>query len=1085
MKSPIQPSNFDVSNLPFAVGASAFARGTAYAQQGRVLRMQWSSGDFALHGAVVGRGGFYQTTARFDPDRPPYPFVGGECSCPMEFDCKHVVALVLAATGAQAPRAPREHESWEDALSGLLRARDPEHEPHDGTPLALQLSISEDATGHRHLRAKLARPGKTGWVNGNLSWPQLSVAYYMSGYNAAHVRLVQELYAVFSARSSYPAQYYGTSKAIDLTEFESRNLWSLLDEARDVGITIVHGHKSLGEVAPHGDADFSLDITRNPDSGSLSVQPVIRVDGGGAVTPLAFVGSEAHGIAYTEAKRPGDVTRRRINLAKLRQTVPKKLQAMALQDRPLVIPADAADRFVEQYYLHLRRIAPITSSDDSFRPPDVSAPSLALNANYEPDHRVDLNLEWAYRIGDTEVRTPLGPPAADAPYRDVDREQELISDLLSPLAGLGLDPLTDDRPASPRSDLRGLDTLRFTTEILPLLRDHPDVEVAVHGDPLDYREVTDTLTIGITADEGADADWFDLGISVSVDGHEIPLAVLIKALSEGESHLLLSDGAFISLDKPELHNLRTLLEEARALQDRPGGLKISRYQAGLWEELVSLGVVRRQADAWRRQVDDLVNLRSLPPAPVPSSLRAELRPYQRDGFQWLAFLWQHQLGGILADDMGLGKTVQTLALMCHAKATSPEVPPFLIVAPTSVVPNWAAEAARFAPDLRVVTVTETHRRRGSSLAEVARDADVIVTSYTIFRLDFDHDYATEQWSGLVLDEAQQVKNHQAKAHQAARKLATPFKLAITGTPMENNLMELWALLSIAAPGLFPSPTRFKELYARPIENGHNPELLAQLRQRIKPLMTRRTKEQVAADLPAKQEQVLEVELHSKHRTVYDRYLHRERQKILGLVDDLDKNRFTILRSLTVLRQLSLHAGLVDDQHVALPSAKIDLLLEQLQDVVASGHRALIFSQFTGFLGAVRTALDMARIDYEYLDGKTRNRGDVIDEFKNGTAPVFLISLKAGGFGLNLTEADYCFILDPWWNPATEAQAIDRTHRIGQTRNVMVYRLISKNTIEEKVMALKQRKAELFSTVMDGGNAFGTTVTADDIRGLFS
>jgi len=338
---------------------------------------------------------------------------------------------------------------------------------------------------------------------------------------------------------------------------------------------------------------------------------------------------------------------------------------------------------------------------------------------------------------------------------------------------------------------------------------------------------------------------------------------------------------------------------------------------------------------------------------------------------------------------------------------------------------------------------------------------------------------------LFMDEAQFAKNHQSKLHQCARQLAAPVKLAITGTPMENNLMELWSLLSITAPGLFPNPARFAEYYARPIEKLGETELLAQLRKRIKPLVKRRTKEQVAADLPPKQEQVLEVDLTPKHRKIYQTHLQRERQKVLGLIDDMNKNRFAIFRSLTLLRQLSLHAGLVDEKHHGVPSAKIDALLEQLGEVVDGGHRALVFSQFTGFLSLVREQLDAAGVPYCYLDGKTRNRAAVLSRFKDGEVPVFLISLKAGGFGLNLTEADYCFMLDPWWNPATEAQAVDRTHRIGQTRNVMVYRLIAKGTIEEKVMELKTRKAALFASVMDEGDAFGGSLDADDVRGLFA
>ncbi|MGH3975813.1 MAG: DEAD/DEAH box helicase, partial [Pseudonocardiaceae bacterium] len=294
-----------------------------------------------------------------------------------------------------------------------------------------------------------------------------------------------------------------------------------------------------------------------------------------------------------------------------------------------------------------------------------------------------------------------------------------------------------------------------------------------------------------------------------------------------------------------------------------------------------------------------------------------------------------------------------------------------------------------------------------------------------------------------------------------------------------------SLLSITAPGLFPSPTRFRDHYARPIEKQGDAELLARLRRRIKPLVKRRTKEQVAADLPAKQEQLLVVELDPRHRRIYQRHLQRERQKVLGLIDDVDRNRFTILRSLTLLRQLSLHPGLVEPEHRQLDCAKIDALVDQLNEVIAGGHRALVFSQFTGFLAHVRERLDDSGVTYSYLDGATRNRSEVVRRFKDGTVPVFLISLKAGGFGLNLTEADYCFLLDPWWNPATEAQAVDRTHRIGQTRNVMVYRLIAKDTIEEKVLALANRKAELFAGVMNDGNVFGSALNADDIRALLS
>lgn len=291
------------------------------------------------------------------------------------------------------------------------------------------------------------------------------------------------------------------------------------------------------------------------------------------------------------------------------------------------------------------------------------------------------------------------------------------------------------------------------------------------------------------------------------------------------------------------------------------------------------------------------------------------------------------------------------------------------------------------------------------------------------------------------------------------------------------------MFAIVAPGLFPSARRFAEEYQRRIEKSQDMAQLGKLRRRIKPLMLRRTKEAVASDLPAKQEQVLEVDLTPKHRKIYETHLQRERQKLMGLIEDMDRNRMIVFRSLTLLRMLSLDASLVDPENAGVPSAKLDALLEQLQDVTAEGHRALVFSQFTSFLKLAAQRLDDAGITYTYLDGSTRNRAEVIAAFKDGQAPVFLISLKAGGFGLNLTEADYVFLLDPWWNPATEAQAVDRTHRIGQTRSVMVYRMVARGTIEEKVMALKEQKAALFSSVLDDDAVFSSALTAEDIREL--
>jgi len=1138
----------DLASFRAALGAAGCADGAAAVQRGAVVQMAWEASQQLLTGTVRDAGGEIRTVSASFRASSGFPlrFRLAYCSCARGTNCVHVAALVLAATDetllpASAPAsvtARRSSLPWEQSLGSLLATPDPIPAlPPEGAvataPLAVELSLvpnipeptryagygsygsrrdtaTDEATRKLKLQARLVQPGRLGgWVAGNLSWSRLEYLLLRDEFPVAQVRLLHELLALYRASSPQHSYYGGYShggygaeqRYLDLSACESRQLWPVLEQAYAVGLPFVYRGKQ-GMVPPPATAELCLDVTS--DGTTLLIAPVIKTSDDVDAVPLRFIGNDGHGVVYSTRAHASHAELARFRLARLTHPVPAQIQYLALADERLVVPESGQAAFLSRFYPRLRRMATVTSSDGSFTAPEISRPALVVRAAYTRGHHAEVRWEWAYQVGGTELRAPLG--AAPDPFRDLETETRVLSGLGLPDApGVPKNINHPERSRGFAQTLHSLDVMAFTTQVLPLLSGRDDVRVEITGRVPDYREAGDSLEIGLsTGERDGERDWFDLSITVTVEGREVPFAELFVALANRQSHLLLPDGAYFSLDKPELATLARLIEEARALQDQPDGeLRISRFQAGLWEELAALGVVSHQATAWQRQVRGLLSLADIERPPVPATVLARLRPYQLAGFQWLAFLWEHGLGGILADDMGLGKTLQTLALLQHAKDIreaeaaaavparargddhqGPPARPFLIVAPTSVLSNWATEAHRFAPGLKVVTISDTLARRRARLADVIDGADAVVISYTLLRLDFEA-YGAVPWAGLFLDEAQYVKNHQSKAYQCARRITAPFKVAITGTPMENNLMELWSLLSITAPGLFPSPERFKDYYARPIEKSGNAELLAQLRRRIRPLIMRRTKEQVAADLPAKQEQVLEVELHPRHRRLYQTHLQRERQKVLGLLDDVNHNRFTILRSLTLLRQLSLHAALVDEEHADVPSAKIDALIEQIEDVVGGGHRALVFSQFTRFLRMARTRLQAAGVECCYLDGTTTNRSTVISSFKEGTAPVFLISLKAGGFGLNLTEADYCFLLDPWWNPATEAQAVDRTHRIGQTRNVMVYRLIASGTIEEKVMALKARKAELFSSVIDSDGAFSSALSAEDIRALFA
>jgi len=1086
----------DEATVRRAVGTQTFLRGQEYARRGAVGTLQWQGRAEQVFGQVQGSARQPYTAFAKLTKSPAGTLTSfrSSCTCPVGTNCKHAVALLLAA-GADMEDQPKESAAWDRSLGHLIGAGSP-GQAGEPAEIGLQFDLTTPARrpgpvaagqGAFRLGLRPVLPGKSGnWVRTGISWSNLSyIRYSRSGKHAESARLLEEIVALHTA--SHNDYYRYQDQTIYLEAIASRRIWDLLAEARELGIPMIHAGRQPAPVRfGRGRAELSLDVRRSPTG--LDVSPRIAVDGEQVLLQAALLlGNPAHGIAWWQTPdepepQPRD---RRLRLAALAAPIDSGMRDFVGHGGVFIPPADE-DRFLRDYCPGLRQSVSLVSVDESVMLPEPVPPVLSLLVEQVDEHRVVLGWDWVYGVGAECTREPLQPLPGARGLRDVAAEREILT-AVTAVVGLVpelLDHAPDGARLAPARTLDGMATVRLLTQVLPRLTDLPGVTVAISDTLPSYRESDSVPVIGIAGAQSTESrDWFDLAVTVSVDGEDVGFQQLFVALAQGEPYLLLPSGTYFRVDREEFRQLAQLIAEARALYEARGEtVRVSRFQASLWDDLQRLGVISGQAAAWQQTVRALSNVTDLVEPELPAGLRATLRPYQRTGFTWLTFLFTNGLGGVLADDMGLGKTLQAMALICHAREQRLTDDPFLVVAPTSVVFNWASECQKFAPGLRVATITETQARRGVDLAELAAAVDVVVTSYTLFRLDYD-DYAGVTWAGLVLDEAQFVKNHQSQAHQCAKKLPAPFKVAITGTPMENNLMELWSLLSITAPGLFPSPTRFERYYRTPIEKAKDTELLAQLRRRIRPLMLRRTKEQVLTDLPDKQEQVIELELNARHRKVYQTHLQRERQKVLGLLGDLDQNRFEIFRSLTLLRQASLHAALIDPKYAKVPSTKLDALMDQLHDIVGDGHRTLVFSQFTRFLGAARQRLDAAGIEYCYLDGKTQKRSAVLAKFKSGAVPVFLVSLKAGGFGLNLTEADYCVLLDPWWNPATEAQAVDRIHRIGQTKKVMVYRLVAKDTIEEKVMALKGAKAALFSSVMDDGGFESGALTEADIRGL--
>ncbi|NNN21571.1 MAG: DEAD/DEAH box helicase family protein [Acidimicrobiales bacterium] len=1112
----------------------------------------------------------------------------GECTCPVSFSCKHVVAVLLHALyvkplslnhnfGTLVSASTREGTNAGDHLGRswmqffeLGESNDSQYSDYSDQPreiaVALVFELRKKAR-QRHeygpgqfnsrsdnlansnwglfIRPNIKYATDTSWRNKHFSWETISsrsthLSYYRGDNLEAPTNILKvfrEIWALYCVDNN--VSYYSIPTWIELDSITTPRLWDLLMQLQAFDIPFIYNVKTYPRI------DFSTDPARvimkmdliehstvEPLPKDVKITTEIVHNGEIIYSGKRHAPQSDFGHSPTDAENPetihfvgnpafcfyhweGNLESKHITklfLAPVEKPLGSSLSKIIESGREITIPAVDLQFFKHSYMPQISRQLEVVSDSVDLSIPKFYPPKLILSVNTSQAFKFDISLSWLYQIDDSSYNLPYWPDVNETLVRQLDAEQLLritfllimteyfdgIHDLISTIS------------------IYGVDCYIFVTEVMHRLQMEDNIEVNFIGSIPDFSYLTSIPEIAVSANESkTDHDWFDIEVSISIGGVKVPYEQLLRAVSNNEEHLLLENNVILNLNHPELHKLHTLVKESQKIRDRStNSIAISKYQASFWEDLTALGTVTHQVESWNKVAKSLLDFTEVPIAATPVKLTATLRPYQETGYSWLRFLAEHELGGVLADEMGLGKTVQVIAMITSLRDTEGKPrkksakgkSPFLIVCPTSVCPNWIFELSRFAPHLKALYVSTTQSKsavaNGKSQNEVVgspktikenaqessisiMDYDVIITSYTIMRLD-EELYQSINWAGIIFDEAQFIKNYASKSYACARKLTAPFKLGLTGTPMENNLMELWSLMSLVAPGLFPNSKSFREIYQKPIESGGNTEILEQLRRRIHPFMLRRTKDQVLKDLPPKIEQVLELDLVPSHRKIYDIYLEKERQRVLGLLGDFQKNRFTILKSLTTLRLLSLSPRLVDaTRYAKVPSIKVTALIEQLTEIIAEGHKALVFSQFTSFLAEVKGELDKCGINYSYLDGKTRSRARVIQEFKDGDRSLFLISLKAGGVGLNLTEADYCFILDPWWNPAAENQAIDRTHRIGQTKPVNVYRLVIRSSIEEKIMLLKKKKERLFKDVIDGGDFFAEKVTAEDIRELFT
>ncbi|MCB9528902.1 MAG: helicase [Myxococcales bacterium] len=608
---------------------------------------------------------------------------------------------------------------------------------------------------------------------------------------------------------------------------------------------------------------------------------------------------------------------------------------------------------------------------------------------------------------------------------------------------------------------------------------------------LDLRRWTPTGSLSAAGRLTAGIDWFDLEVDFEVEGRSASRAAVLASWRAGRRYVRLADGGVARLPEAWLRRHAAALEELDELRGRRH--RVGTFAAPLLADVVdelgdAVAAARAHVERLQAMALRIRSFERVAERPVPAGVDAVLRPYQLRGFWWMRALAELGLSGVLADDMGLGKTVQTLvALLDTHRGDEAVAGPSLVVAPTSVVHNWVSEAARFTPGLRVAL------HHGSQRGTPPTDVDVVVTSYALLRYDADALHAIT-WQYVVLDEAQQIKNPTSQVARAARGLSARHRLALTGTPLENHLTELWSLFEFLMPGFFGSREAFGRRYVDPTGQTDDPDASAQamaaLRQRIRPFVLRRLKREVARELPPRQDQVLWCELSGPERRLYEAVKETYRQSVMTRVDEVGVERSTIqiLEALTRLRQAACDASLLPFPEAATVglSAKRSLLQETLAALIEEGHRTLVFSQWSSLLQRVRGDLDQMGVPCLYLDGSTRARADLQARWNaEDGPPVFLVSLKAGGTGLNLVGADVVIHLDPWWNPQAEQQATDRAHRIGQTRPVMVYRVVARDTVEEKVLALQARKRALFEAAVEGDRVTVEGLSRADLEAVFA
>jgi SNF2 family DNA or RNA helicase len=1089
---------YTLQDLRRALSAITVERGQDYARRGQVHARQYDGAEGRYAAQVNGsREDPYSVRAQVLPGRTGIK-VYGTCTCPMRLNCKHVAAVLVDALTQpntrygdarpagmpplHAPALPATLDEW------LQQVRQRSTPSEEAEP-ALR-------SGQRQLRYLLS-------LEQNAHLPPTTVTL-------VHVRLRKDgtctdpkpwanAYATYQPPPSF------------VTPADDRIRRMLLVDAKplDSGRFTLGGAEAAAvlramlttgrcHLARFDSPPLAVGAARTAQA-RWEMQPDASQRVGWSVTPPAEVVLPLAPPWYVDPER-GECGPLETDLT------PTVAEALALAPRVQVADAPA----VRSALMGLAAPAlPLPEAPEERVEHHAPVPHLALASHenfgrgYGPFgfvvHRARLTYDYGgVQVGgegNGDVRAVRGDQVVRIP-----RDRKLEKQALERLAQAGLMPV----PGTPPQRLEltfyeDMQWLGFVATEVPVLREQGwqiDIDrdfrfrLAEVGEW--YAEVKETGN-----------QWFDLDLGVEIDGQRMQLLPIILEAVREHPYMLqapatpdpdtadeklfvqLEDERFVPVPLSRIRPVLTILHELLSGDDAPGEVRLSRLDAVRLADLDAAGELKWSGGEKLRELGTrLAKFESIAAIAAPSQLRAALRPYQLQGLAWLQFLREYGLSGILADDMGLGKTVEALAHILVEKESGRLARPALVVCPTSLVPNWKAEAARFAPGLRVHVSHGLNRK--SAFAQIA-EHDLVITTYPLLARDREVLLA-QPFHLAILDEAQQIKNAQTIAAKVVTQLNAEHRLCLTGTPLENHLGELWSLFHFLMPGFLGDAKTFRALYRTPIEKQGDDLRRGSLVRRLRPFMLRRTKEQVAAELPAKTEIVVPVEIAGAQRDLYEtvRTAMDERVRKEIAARGLQQSQIVVLDALLKLRQICCDPRLLKLQSAKAvkESAKLDTLVELLEELMTGGHRVLLFSQFTSMLALIESELDKRSIGYVKLTGETRDRAKPVQAFQSGTVPLFLISLKAGGTGLNLTAADTVVHYDPWWNPAVENQATDRAHRIGQDKPVFVYKLIVSGSVEEKIAKLQASKAALASAVLGEGQVAGPALTSEDVRALF-